>query len=39
MDLRLGTVRWYLIVHNAAGASCTLSGKGTAQFDYNSSHK
>ncbi len=33
VDLRLGTARWYLIVHNVAGASYTLSGKGTAQFD------
>jgi hypothetical protein len=33
VDLRLGTTRWYLIVHNVAGASYTLSGKGTAQFD------
>jgi hypothetical protein len=33
LDLRLGTVRWYLIVHNVAGASYTLSGKGMAQFD------
>lgn len=32
-DLDLGTVRWYLVVHNVAGASYTLSGKGTAQFD------
>ena len=24
---------WYLIVHNVQGASYTLSGKGTAQFD------
>jgi len=32
-DLDLGTVRWYLIVHNVVGASYTLSGKGTAQFD------
>jgi len=33
VDLDLGTVRWYLIVHNVAGASYTISGKGTAQFD------
>jgi len=33
VDLRLGTARWYLIVHNVAGAAYTLSGKGTAQFD------
>src|SRR6266852_4956714 len=33
VDLNLGTARWYLIVHNVAGASYTLSGKGTAQFD------
>ena len=33
MDLNLGTVRWYLIIHNVQGASYTLSGKGTAQFD------
>ena len=32
-DLDLGTVRWYLVVHNVVGASYTLSGKGTAQFD------
>jgi hypothetical protein len=32
-DLNLGTVRWYLVVHNVVGASYTLSGKGTAQFD------
>ncbi len=32
-DLDLGTVRWYLIVHNVVGASYTLSGKGTPQFD------
>jgi len=32
-DLHLGTARWYLIVHNVQGASYTLSGKGTAQFD------
>lgn len=32
-DLDLGTLRWYLIVHNVQGASYTLSGKGTAQFD------
>jgi hypothetical protein len=32
-DLDLGMVRWYLIVHNVVGASYTLSGKGTAQFD------
>ena len=33
VDLNLGTVRWYLIIHNVTGASYTLSGKGTAQFD------
>ena len=33
IDLDLGTQRWYLIVHNIVGASYTLSGKGTAQFD------
>ena len=33
VDLNLGTVRWYLIIHNVQGASYTLSGKGTAQFD------
>jgi len=33
VDLDLGTVRWYLVVHNVVGASYTLSGKGTAQFD------
>lgn len=32
-DLELGTIRWYLIVHNVAGAAYTLTGKGTAQFD------
>jgi len=32
-DLDLGTVRWYLVVHNVVGASYTLSGGGTAQFD------
>ncbi len=32
-DLDLGIVRWYLVVHNVVGASYTLSGKGTAQFD------
>src|SRR6266852_1356803 len=32
-DLDLGTIRWYLIVHNIAGAAYTLTGKGTAQFD------
>lgn len=32
-DLDLGRVRWYLVVHNVVGASYTLSGKGTAQFD------
>jgi hypothetical protein len=26
-DLDLGTVRWYLVVHNVVGASYTLSGK------------
>jgi hypothetical protein len=33
VDLNLGTARWYLIIHNVTGASYTLSGKGTAQFD------
>jgi len=33
IDLDLGDRRWYLIVHNVVGASYTLSGKGTAQFD------
>ena len=33
VDLDLGTQRWYLVVHNIVGASYTLSGKGTAQFD------
>ena len=33
VDLDLGTVRWYQVVHNVVGASYTLSGKGTAQFD------
>jgi hypothetical protein len=32
-DLDLGAIRWYLIVHNVAGAAYTLTGKGTAQFD------
>lgn len=32
-DLDLGTVRWYQIIHNVQGASYTLSGRGTAQFD------
>ena len=32
-DLDLGTVRWFRVVHNVVGASYTLSGKGTAQFD------
>lgn len=32
-DLDLGTIRWYHIVHNIQGASYTLTGKGTAQFD------
>jgi hypothetical protein len=32
-DLDLGTIRWYLVVHNVAGAAYTLTGKGTAQFD------
>jgi hypothetical protein len=32
-DLDLGTVRWYLVVHNIQGASYTLQGGGTAQFD------
>ena len=33
MDLDLGSIRWYEIVHNIQGASYTLTGKGTAQFD------
>jgi len=33
VDLDLGTIRWYQIVHNIQGASYTLTGKGTAQFD------
>jgi hypothetical protein len=33
VDLNLGTVRWYLIIHNVQGASYTLSGRDTAQFD------
>jgi len=34
VDLDLGTIRWYLVVHNIQGASYTLSGGGTAaQFD------
>ena len=32
-DLDLGTIRWYLVVHNIQGASYTLSGGATAQFD------
>ena len=32
-NLDLGTIRWYLVVHNVAGAAYTLTGKGTAQFD------
>lgn len=32
-DLSLGTLRWHLLVHNVAGNSYTLSGRGTAQFD------
>src|SRR5216684_7257944 len=32
-ELDLGTIRWYQIVHNVAGAAYTLTGKGTAQFD------
>ncbi len=32
-DLDLGTIRWYQIVHNIQGASYTLTGNGTAQFD------
>ena len=32
-DLSLGTLRWHLIVHSVQGASYTLSGGGTAQFD------
>jgi hypothetical protein len=32
-DLDLGTIRWHLIVHNVAGDSYTLAGRGTAQFD------
>jgi hypothetical protein len=34
VDLDLGTIRWYLVVHNIQGASYTLGGGGTAaQFD------
>ncbi len=33
VDLDLGTIRWYQVVHNIQGASYTLTGKGTAQFD------
>jgi hypothetical protein len=32
-DLDLGTIRWYRVVHNIQGASYTLTGGGTAQFD------
>ncbi len=32
-DLDLGTIRWNLIVHNIAGDSYTLPGRGTAQLD------
>ena len=32
-ELSLGTLRWHLVVHNIQGASYTLSGRGTAQFD------
>ena len=32
-DLNLGTIRWHLVVHNIQGASYTLQGGGTAQFD------
>jgi hypothetical protein len=32
-DLDLGTIRWYLVVHNIQRASYTLSGGSTAQFD------
>lgn len=32
-DLSRGTPRWHLVVHNVQGASYTLSGRGTAQFD------
>ena len=32
MDLNLAG-RWHRIIHNVQGASYTLSGKGTAQFD------
>jgi hypothetical protein len=32
-DLSLGAFPWHLIVHNVQGASYTLSGRGTAQFD------
>ena len=32
-ELSLGTLRWHLIVHSVQGASYTLSGRGTAQFD------
>jgi hypothetical protein len=31
--LDLGTVRWYLVVHNIQGASYTLQGGNAAQFD------
>jgi hypothetical protein len=34
VDLDLGTIRWYQMVHNVQSASYTLSGGGTmAQFD------
>jgi len=34
VDLDLGTIRWYLVVHNIQGAAYTLSGGGAmAQFD------
>ena len=32
-DLDLGTVRWYLVVHNIQSASYTLQGGSAAQFD------
>ena len=32
-ELSLGTLRWHLVAHNVQGASYTLTGRGTAQFD------
>lgn len=32
-NLDLGNIRWHRVVHNVQGASYTLSGRGTAQFD------